>query len=400
MTDTLVAPETEVEQRGNGAPAVVRSEPRVYGPGSDASYFQDKALATLRNAPGSEEAIERQRKYAEELHHEISRGSQEGRRAERIQAFAKRSSEQPEFRAATSTTIAGFTTPEYLISDYALYRTPSKSFTDQTTKLPLTPYGLQINVPSFTGAATNVQQSAENTGVIVATVPPGLNIPVNLVTIAVVVPISQQLYDRGGLSGEAFDKILLAQMLQNQDAAVDLYVINQALANAYSGSYQSSASIANFLEDLAVAREGLADTAGTRLAATHLFTTSDQFGYWSRQLATTSGVPFILPDSSAIMMAEQLGDPKWESWTGVHLGPLRWHTDDNIPPTGTNTQLIVARPREIYTFDGENYAFSYPETAAQNLTVNVGLRTYVGAVVRFPKAIASITSNAYPLTNV
>ena len=75
-------------------------------------------------------------------------------------------------------------------------------------------------------------------------------------------------------------------------------------------------------------------------------------------------------------------------------------SDDNIPAIGADTQILVARPEEIYTFDGQNLAFAYEETAAQNLTVQVGMRTYVGAVARFPKAVASITGTAYPTSNI
>lgn len=400
MTDTSAAPETELETRGNGAPAVVRSEQRVYGEGSEASYFQDIALVSLGNHPGSADANVRLRRYAEEIHGEIAIRSIEGQRALRFAAWLERDGRRIETRAATSSSIAGFTTPEYLVSDYAEYRLPSKSFTDQTTQLPLEPYGLQLNVPSFTGPTTNAQQLGENQGITV-TSPSGANIQVNLVTIAAQVPISQQLSDRGGLSGLAFDKIVLAQILQNQDAAVDTYVINQATANAYTASWSSSASISNFLSDLGLARAGIADSAGTRMLATHLFTTTDQFSYWSSQIDSTSGVPFILPDSSAMLLAEQTGDPKWHSWTGTRVaGSLLWHTDDNIPASGVNTQLLVARPKEIYTFDGANLAFAYPETGAQSLTVQVGMRTYVGAVARFPKSIAAITGTAYPLSNV
>ncbi len=385
-----------LEDRSRRSPAVVRSEPRVYGPHSDAAYFHDLPVVTAGpNFPGAHEATGRLRRYAEELDGELRLRSAEGLRAERVLRWATLGSET---RAASSTSIAGFTTPEYLIKDWAAYRTPAKSFTDQTTKLPLTPYGLQINVPSFTGPTTNAQQSAENVG-ITTTSPSGANIQVNLVTIAGQVPISEQLSDRGGLSGLAFDKIVLAQILAQQDAAVDLYVINQATANAYTTTWSTSASWTNFLADLALAREGLADTAGTRLVATHLFTTSDQVGYWLRQVDSQNR-PMLTPSSDALWEAAQADDPKWHSWTGVHMGQLWWYADDNIPASGSNAQLLVARPKEIYTFDGENYAFAYPQTSAGTLTVQIGMRTYVGAVVRFPKSVAVISSAAYPTSNV
>lgn len=389
--------ELNAEVRAPRSVAVVRSEPRVYGPASDASYFQDIALVAASNVAGAAEASDRLIRYASELDAEIARRSEEGLRAERIAAWVNRSGRRVETRAGSSSTIAGFTTPEYLIQDWAAYRLPTKSFTDQTTKLPLTPYGLQINVPSFTGPTTNAQQT-ENYGVTVSS-PSGENIQVNLVTIAGEVPISQQLSDRGGLSGLAFDKIVVAQLTQNQDAAVDTYVINQATAAAYTATWSTTASWTNFIGDLGLARAGLADTAGTRMLATHLFTTTDQLSYWTSQVDSQNR-PILTPDSSALVEAAKMGDPKWRSWSGIHLGSLAWHTDDNIPANGSNTQLLVCRPQEIYTFDGENYAFAYPQTSAGTLTVQIGLRTYVGAVVRFPKSVANISSAAYPTSNV
>ena len=109
--------------------------------------------------------------------------------------------------------------------------------------------------------------------------------------------------------------------------------------------------------------------------------------------------PIVTPDSSALVAAAS--DPEWAAWTGIHLpGALRWFSDDNIPASGSNTQIIVARPEEVFTFDGDYYAFSFPETQATTLSVTVGVRSYVGVVVRFPKAIAVISGNAYPTSDV
>ena len=63
---------------------------------------------------------------------------------------------------------------------------------------------------------------------------------------------------------------------------------------------------------------------------------------------------------------------------------------------GANTQVIVARPSEVFTFDGQHVSYSFPEPGAQTLSVVVGLRAYVGVITRFPKAIAAISGGAYP----
>lgn len=377
---------------------VVKSEPRVYGPGGP-SYFQDRALAVCYGVPGHAEACERLNRYAQELDVEIAARSPEGVRAARKVVEHRRANTAgaPELRSgATSTTISSFTTPEYLTQYWAAYRSADRSFTDQTTKLPLPEYGLQVNVPSFS-SATSFGTQTENSGASELD-PSGVNIQATLSTQAGIVSISQQLYDRGGWSGEAFDKILLRQMKSQLDAQIDSYVLTAALANAGSVS-DATFSVANFLADIATARELLSDTAGVRLLATHLFSTSDLFGYVTRQL-DTSGTPILSTDSGALVLASQVNDPEWNSWTGVHLGQVRWHTDDNIPAKSSNTQIIVARPAEVYTFDGDDMVFCYPETQSEHLSVVIGLYAYVGVVVRFNKAISVITGNAYPTSLV
>jgi hypothetical protein len=42
------------------------------------------------------------------------------------------------------------------------------------------------------------------------------------------------------------------------------------------------------------------------------------------------------------------GDPKAEGRTGHAMpGGVAWFCDGNIPPSGSNTRLIVARPRGL-----------------------------------------------------
>lgn len=377
--------------------AVVTSEPRMYGPGSEASYFQDIALASWSSAPGHSAAIANLTRYAQELDVEMASRSVEGLRAQKKAREIRRAGKDIETRVgANSTTIAGFTTPQWLTQYWAAYRSPDRSFTDQTMKLDLPDFGLQVNVPSF-ASATSFGTQTELSGTS-QTDPTGTDIATNLVTQAGSVNISQQLFDRGGMSGMSFDKILITQMISQLEASVDSYVIGQALANAGTVT-DATWSYANFLSDVAKAREQLSDTSGVRLLATHIFSSSDFFGYATRQVDSQNR-PILVPDSGAIMMAAQMNDPMWSSWTGVHLGQLRWHTDDNIPALGSNTQIIVARPETVVTFDGEETSFAYPETSAQSLSVVVGLRAYVAAVVRFPKAIASISGAAYPTSNV
>lgn len=381
---------------------VITAEPRTYGPGSDNSYFQDIALTAQGvNAPGTREARTRLAHYDDELHVAIDNPTsenerKEGRRAAALSVERRRGNFGVEMRTgASSTSLAGFTTPIYLTDEFVTYNSPERSFLNQTTKLPLPEYGLQINVPSFTSSSTVAQQT-ENAGVSEGD-PSGANIQDSIITQAGQITISQQLFDRGGMSGLAFDKIASKQLKSQLDAALDLYTLNQVLAGA-SVISGTSFSMANFYQNIASGREILTDTNGVRLAATHVFSTSDLFSYVTRQVDSQLR-PIVTPDSSALIAAAN--DPEWLSWTGIHLpAALRWHTDDNIPAAGANTQIIVARPQEVFTFQGEPIAFAYPETNAQTLSVLVSLRAYVSVVVRFPHAAAVISGTAYPTSLV
>ena len=374
----------------------ILSEPRIYGPANpENSYWRDLALQAVPAEPGHSEAVTRLRRHADEIEKTAGTSSDEGRRALR----GIRNVNRAETRAGmtTGTSSGGtFVTPEYFTNLWATFRAANRSFVNQTTAFPLPEYGLAVHIPSFSSAPTVAQQLGENQAVADAE-PTGTDITTPLVTEVGQVSLSQQLHDRGGMDGLSFDMIVQQQLMSQLNAAIDTYVINQALANAGSVT-DATFSMANFYADLAKGREQMTDTAGVRLMPTHLFTTSDMFSYITRQVDSQNR-PIVTPDSNALVQAA--GDPRWEAWTGIHLpGALQWHTDDNIPVSGSNTQLIVARPSEIFTFDGEHIAYSFVETNAQELSVVVGLRAYVAAIVRFPKAIASISGAAYPTSDV
>jgi hypothetical protein len=374
-------------------PVAVRTESRTYGPGAEHSFFRDIALNSLPGDPGAAQARARLEHHRAEVDGEIRVDSEEGRRARAIR--------DRENRAATSSTIAGFTTPLWLTDLWAGYRYPNRSFADTTTKLPLPGYGLQVNVPSFTGATASGQQS-ESSGVDTNT-PTGSSLTQSVVTIAAAVPISQQLYDQGGMTGMGFDQIVVAQLRNSIDSQVDLYAINQIISGTSSTITDNSAfSIANFYADVAKARESLADTAGTRVKATHTFSTTDIFSYITHQVDDQHR-PIVTPDWAAEPWSslKAQGDSAGDGWLGHILpGDMAWFSDDNIPALGSNTQIIVSRPNSVLTFESDIVSFAYPENGATTLTVMVGVREYAAVVARFPNAHSVITGTAYALTEV
>ena len=195
---------------------------------------------------------------------------------------------------------------------------------------------------------------------------------------------------------------------QQLEEALDLYVLNIAIGNGKSVGGQSSFSIANLYEDIALGREEFTDTAGTRLRPTCFFSTADFYSYATRQVDEQHR-PIVVPQHAAGFPISNGADdgpqgdqprPKWSRFTGSVLpGSVLWIEDDNIPSVGTlnRTQLIVSAPDEAITLCESPVPIltSSPEYGAAHLQVLVNSRKYVAAVTRYPSGTAAISSAAY-----
>jgi hypothetical protein len=408
----------------------VTHEPRVYGLESPHSYFADISLMQQPAAQEHRGAMDRRGQYAREVAYEMSQGSVEGRRAERqIRArlrtlnageHERRASEAiREVRAletkggitasASGGGAAAFVSPAFLMDEWALYRGIARSFADQCHKVPLPAYGLQIYLPLISGTA-KVNKQTEG-GSVTETVPSTALEGAKVETATGQLIITQQIFDRAFTGGGSMDSLIYAQLHQQLDQEVDVYVLNQVLSTAELIAGEGSYSTKGLYKDLALAREKMADTAGTRLRATHLFTTTDLYGYATRQVDTTSERPIIVPTSMPGFPLTTGADPfageqrpKWSRFMGTVLpGGVLWFTDDNIPVagTGSRTQLIVSAPETaIVLLEDEPILSAFVETLANEVKVVLNLREYCAAITRHAAGTASISSNAYLTTLV
>lgn len=396
------------------------NEARTYSPFSNASYFKDVALVTAQRSgltiPGTTadieatEAHDRQVRYSQELSAEIRSHSKEGRYA--LQAVrnnhrttdqgpreAREVTQEYEQRAADSTSIAGFTTPLWLQDQASLYRSPTASFAFECQNIPLPPYGVTVQWGSFTGPAAVASQGGENEG-IDETDPTGIeNRPTDIETFAGQVTLSQILFDRGRSPDlPSFDVILVKQMMQASNSAVDAYVIAQAIANAQSVTESTTLTTALWWANVAAARELLADHAGVRFPGTHVFTTTDLAGCLLKQVDDQHR-PIFEVDSGALLAAAPAGDPtNANGWLGVHFVTLAAYTDDKIDaPAGdpTWTQAIAVQADEVLVLKSAPITFCYPETEAVDLSVIIGLRTYAVSKPRYDGAVVTITGSGY-----
>ena len=411
--------ETSHALQGLEARAVeVVSEARVYGPKSNHSYFEDLGLRSNPDPLISGPARERQARYSTELAYEVRRGSPEGQRVlrsirERYRQERADLHREAESRAVgtdggISATAAGeaaaLVSPYFIELDWAAYRGKARSFADNCGTWPMPDYGMKVYVPYFSSAAS-ASETTEGSA-------PSESSPTSALQSATVelvsgqVVVSQQMRDRALTGGGAFDLVVGRQIHQQLDEAVDQLVLNQAITNGKAVNGQSSYSTKNLYQDLALAREQLTDTAGTRLRPTHLFTTSDLYSYATRQV-DESGRPILQPQfvpgfplASNVDGGAQGGSlPKWARFTGTVLpGGVLWFTDDNVPTYGTTsqTQLVVSAPDEAITLcEAEPILSAFPETDAAHLQVVVNLREYAVAVTRHSSGTAAVTSAAY-----
>jgi hypothetical protein len=411
-------------ERQTRSDTLVVHEPRVYGLESPHSFYADMWLMQQPAAQEHRGALERRGQYAQELAHEMEQRSPEGRRAEReIRArlrtlnageHEKRASEAiREARAfvtsggitvsAAGGGAAAFVSPFFLLDAWAPFRGIQRSFADQCYKLPLPPYGMQIYLPTMTSTA-KVSKQTEG-GAVTETVPATALEGAEVKTATGQITITQQIFDRAFTGGGSMDAVIHGQLHEQLDQEVDLYAINQALATAETVAGQNTYKTANLYQDIALGREKLTDTAGTRLRPTHFFTTSDFYSYATRQV-DGSERPIITPKAMPGFPLTKGADdwdsgpaPQWARFTGTVMpGSLLWFENDNIPVSGTGsrTQLIVSAPETaIVLMEDAPVLTAYVETSANELKVVVNLREYLAGITRHPAGTAVITGGAY-----
>ncbi|HEY1831116.1 MAG TPA: transposase [Acidimicrobiales bacterium] len=378
----------------------ISAELRVYSPHSPHSFYLDTAERSMPGTPANNEAVQRLERYAAECKVESGNQGPEGKHLRQSAREYNRTAERRSGMDTTSGSDGSFVTPVYLMQPVG-FLSPERAFTNQCNAQVLPEYGLSISVPSFTSTgAVGQQAGGENTAVGISS-PSGARLTANLVSISGSITISQQLADRSGSPGVSADAIIQTQLEEQLDAAVDAYVLGQVIAGAGTITDTGSFSIPSLYGDLRSAREQMANTAGFRRQATHLFSTSNAWGATTDQV-DTAGRPLIVPSYAAQPLAAlaAASSPKAAGWTGHQMpGSLNWFVDDSIPTTdsGAETRLLVARPNDILTWIGAPLVYAFPKTNANDLSVVVGLRAYVAVLSRHSAAVQSISGAAYPV---
>jgi len=123
---------------------------------------------------------------------------------------------------------------------------------------------------------------------------------------------------------------------------------------------------------------------------------------YASSLVDASGRPLLTPVPAGADMpirpADGEGPPA--GYTGERILTLPVFRDGSIPPTGANTQILVANMGEVFTLVSEPVLDIFPETLAGSMTVVARLYCYVGVIVRRRAAVQTVTGSTYPAAPV
>ena len=415
----------------------VTSEPMVYGPGANESFYIDHAFRAL-TAWGLDDhgAIGRLAQWGHQVEVEIGNGSAKGKVGEvqvreasrelgperaraavaevrKRGAVAMELKEAAEQRTgiatgggATASASGGggaaFVSPAIFVDDYSPYRQYGRAFADQCGTQTLPDYGMEVYIPQVTGAAGVAQQTEGSAAA--ETDPTFGYLSGAVITNAGEVILTQQLLDRAG-PNFAFDRMIFDQLNRAYAPVFDTYVLNQVLNNSpvqqWTGSSNTfilnvTSGSGGFYGQVSLAKGKIRTTNGTVLNPTHLFLQPTRWEFiaaWS----DANGRPLVVPDYAgpwnAAGAGNQDGDAGIEGNTGYRFNGLRAFTDANIPIDGTASydQAIVGDLAEVYVYEGPHVTRVIPQTYAQNLQVLLQLYAYGTVINRYPKGVISIT---------
>jgi HK97 family phage major capsid protein len=140
----------------------VRSEPTVYGPGSEHSYFVDR----LATAPGSAALVPNVPPLAAKARLERSDTEMsyinQRKDAERRKAWNRLSIRAGDLDATVSSEGGVFVSPQFITDRFSTVARAAGTVRSLIETVPAPPYGLEITIPRFASAGPITSPSAEN----------------------------------------------------------------------------------------------------------------------------------------------------------------------------------------------------------------------------------------------
>lgn len=137
-------------------------------------------------------------------------------------------------------------------------------------------------------------------------------------------------------------------------------------------------------------------TDGTALHPSNVFMTPAWHRYGTAQV-DGNGRPLFtpVPAGAMLLITSDSDGSNPTGYTGERLLNLALFSDANIPTSGGNARLVVARMPAAFTQSSEPALRTFVEPGASTLTVVVQAYLYVGALALYPQAVQAITGARY-----
>lgn len=345
------------------APEVrVKSEPAVYVPGGDHSFFADAYRSEFSNDFEARDRIQRHGKQVLETR-DVGTGA-----------------------------FGALVPPQYLVDMYAPLARAGRPVANSVRNLPLPSSGMTLNVPRITTGSSVAAQSPENSAVS-ETDMDETTLAVSVQTLAGQQDVSRQALERGA----GIDQIVFGDLAAAYAVAVDSSTITAITGQAgiESVTYtDASPTAAELFPKFADAIQRV--NANRFLPATAIFMHPRRWG-WLTAAVDSANRPLVSihAPSNAVGVGKAA---EYGQVVGEIFG-LPVVTSANIPTNlgiGTNEdQIIVARADDVCLWEenasGAPRELRFEQTAGGSLTVKLVAYGYSAVTAgRYPKSIATI----------
>lgn len=359
----------------------VGAEPRMYSAerseAGETSFLRDLFNAQIRNDP---EAMGRLQRHGEE---------------QRVEAPGLVE------RAVSTSGVAAFTPPSYLIGQWAELARAGRPIADLCNRgIPLPATGMEVSIPRITtGAAVGVQAAEGDTLANQDLDDTDLRVPI--VSIGGYVDVRWQALDRGQL----VEMVTFADLAADYGAKTDQQVIYGTGADGQArGILATSGVNATTFTDttptLVEMYSALSSTVGkvtsTRFAGATAIAMTPTLWYWMRGQLGTDNRPLI-PDVDAgpVNAFGSGGSVEYVQTAGKLFVPVV--LDGNIPTNlggGTETAIIAANWSDLFLMEEQGGAptqlrFEIQPKSATATLVAFGYMAFTAG--RQPKAVSKLT---------
>jgi len=257
-----------------------------------------------------------------------------------------------------------------------------------------------VNLPKVATGTTVAAQTADAASVS-STDLTDTSVSAPVRTIAGQQDIAIQLLDQSPIS---FDEVVMADLLGDYDAKLDIQVLNGTGANGQvTGIIPTSGINAVTYTDatptlpelwIPLLQAASQIAKNRKLPGTGVVLTPSVW-YWALSQLDSTGRPLILPNQNVMNAMGAAGELESDGPAGMFTYGLPAFLDGNIPATfggGTETKVLTARWQDLYLWEGAMRSRVLSEILSGTLQVRIQVYDYVAFMAnRRPESISAIS---------